>query len=552
LIFIVNHSRLFFQSKWRIALLFQAMAQLLYLQTHGAGMVFDFNGWILQYQSGSFSDIWHCFGYPGLHQIEHLLFFSIYKTFGLNPWAWTLLFSALHGLVAFLAYCFLKQLYTLCKVKDALILSFITAGLFLLSPMASETVVEKVTIHYFATVSAMLLCLIGWIKYHQSHKVSYLLVIACIFPIGLFGLELSYSYPLIHLILGIFLFHRNQRRMSIPSIAALTFPFLILGAFLILHKALIGTYIGHYGSDVHLRFDFKDILSNLMKYALSYLVFFRHWSFPLKTLLSEWLFSHAYLITSLLVLLMTLLFFRFRKTSDTVMILLWVTLAVLALAPVANLYFVLLSPYENDRYGYWASIFIYSGMVLMIWQVRPVFLRWFLLATFLVVNLMQTISTVITYRQSATLTYRLYDDFRWADKQVIALLDVDSYKGIRLFRTMSGAASSFTESLYLYNGIDMRRKMDVIYQMNYTSLSDGVSVTRIRDTEEVMYKVAYRQWGNWLWNNAQMNILDRQDLFSIRTSEDNLSYKILIHHPAEDIVFIYPNGTKWVELKLTE
>jgi hypothetical protein len=535
----------------RVFLLFQVLAQLLYIYTYGAGMIFDFNGWILHYKEGSFSDIWTCFGYPGLHQVEHLLFFSIYKLFGLNPWAWTILFAALHGLISFLAYRFLSLAYQFFEVREAALLAFTTALLFLISPIASETVVEKVTIHYFSSIGVMLLCLISWTKFHLYHEIRQLVYIGLLFPVALFGLEISYIYPLMHLVLGIFFLNKKGVRPDFKAIVSLIFPLFILAAFLLLHKLIIGSFIGHYGSEVHLKTDFKEIFSNLLKYALSYLMLFKYWNYPAKAMVVEWLYANAYLLTAAVLTIGSALVYCFKSVPATKLILLWITLSALALAPVANLYFVFLAPFENDRYGYWASIFIYAGLILVLWQFKHARLRNTVLAVFVGIQLCFTISNVLNYRASAVLSYSLYEDFRWPDKKVVMLMDVDSYKGIRLFRTLSGNAISFAESLYLFKGIDMRGKMDYVYQMNYTSLSDRVDVLPLDSADARVFRVKFGQWGNWLWENASPGIIDRAGIYTVNRSEDNLSYELKLQNVPDDMVFIYPRGNKWVALDLS-
>lgn len=55
----------------------------LYKNTYNAGLVFDFNGWALKYEQGSVIDALKCFGYPGLHQVEQVTFYTLYKLLGL-------------------------------------------------------------------------------------------------------------------------------------------------------------------------------------------------------------------------------------------------------------------------------------------------------------------------------------------------------------------------------------------------------------------------------------------------------------------------------------
>ena len=52
---------------------------LLYWKSSNYGLVTDYMGWLNKYRAGDWTDIIHCFNYPGLHQFFHLINYTIYK-----------------------------------------------------------------------------------------------------------------------------------------------------------------------------------------------------------------------------------------------------------------------------------------------------------------------------------------------------------------------------------------------------------------------------------------------------------------------------------------
>jgi hypothetical protein len=70
----------------------------------------------------------------------------------------------------------------------------------------------------------------------------------------------------------------------------------------------------------------------------------------------------------------------------------------------------------------------------------------------------------------------------------------------------------------------------------------------VDETDSSSFKISFGQWGNWLWENASPQVIDRTGIYDVKRSEDNLSYELLLLDIPEDMVFIYPVGMKWVEL----
>ena len=188
----------------RIQIAFIFTSLLLFLPTRRYGMVTDFVNWVSRYDNGTTSDLWICFGYPGLHQFFHLINYSFYSLFGTNEWAWYILMSSLHGINAYLVYRFSRTIIENIKSKVPPEIALLTGFLFLCMPYNVEAVVWKACLHYLITTGLILQSLRWTIKYFKSNKNRYLAYIFIAFTLALFSLELSFIVPLLSLTLLLF------------------------------------------------------------------------------------------------------------------------------------------------------------------------------------------------------------------------------------------------------------------------------------------------------------------------------------------------------------
>ena len=133
-----NIAQFLASNAWGLFLFYALLTVLFYRNTSLAGLVFDFNGWASVYEQQQFKDAFNSFAYPGLHQLEQIVFYTLYKLFKFNGVYWYLLFSLLHALSALLGYKLILSLFqfigeelSIRNVKVALLSSLF----FLLSPL---------------------------------------------------------------------------------------------------------------------------------------------------------------------------------------------------------------------------------------------------------------------------------------------------------------------------------------------------------------------------------------------------------------------------------
>ena len=223
------------------------------------------------------------------------------------------------------------------------------------------------------------------------------------------------------------------------------------------------------------------------------------------------------------------------------------------LAPVSNLYYVDLLPVENDRYGYLFSAFLFPSIVLLFCTLfsSKKYILYLIFGVYFCCSIFHKANTINWYNKSSKLTYGLYDSFKWNDKDVIILMDVDNFRGIKLFRTFGDMPVSFSESYYLKTGVDRRENIYSVFFMNFTSLNDRIYIKKI-DVNK--YEVGFKQWGNWIWYKnfakEQIETFAHEKFIKTKIREDNLAFEFEIIDLPSDFVIIYPEGEVWKELEL--
>lgn len=533
----------------QLLLVYIVLSLLIYFATDGAGMIFDFNGWTSHYINGSYRDVLNSFGYQGLHQMEQFAFFSIFKLVRFNTFAWYFIFAFLHGLVAWVSYLFIYKWLRYCSINKAYNIAILASFLFLISPFASDTVVSKVTIHYLMSNLFMYSALYFLIVFHEKEQYKHLIFVLFLFVLSLFSLEISYIFPLLYSIVWFSLFYfRKEFKISKKLIVPIVFPIIIFIGFLYLHKIMIGSVIGHYGTEVHLSFNFSEIFSTVVRYFASYTVFFDYWDFKYKTFASEILESYSVIFFILMLLIFTSITYTSVKNNkkECLIILIVFVLAVISLAPVSNLYYAYMFPIENDRYSYLMSLFFYVFIVLIFFEIKKVKLRNAIIIIFTLLNSYFLISNIIVFNKSSKLTWSLLNDFRWFEDEVIILMHPDNVAGAKMFSTLTDT-TAFSESLMLHTGIDRRANIKSIYEMNYVNLNDSVIVTKV---DNYNYKVQLAQWGNWYWKRMIGATSFENDWARADVVKKGMNYyNLQIKDTNTNFVFIYAAGDKWREVK---
>ena len=538
-----------------LAIFFVAV-HLLYFNTWQAGFVTDFTGLQERLDGAPFRDFLNCFGFPALHQVTNFFLFLFYKMFGINALPWYLVYTSLHVVNGWLGYRLVKKVFERGAGQTSIlsttfsIPAFIAALLFLLSPYNAETVIWKVCFNFLFCTSMMLSSLLFWIKYLERDKKQHLVFSVGFFLIALFTFELALALPL--MAITFFFFWKNLssgvgrlRRRPTPWAIA---PFFILSVFyFLLNKILLGGWVGHYGEGVHLNVDVRNIASNLLKYFSKNLLYWREWQHGLKQSFISFcdhpVTAYGFVIFGVTVLLIGVVFHKKLTQIIKKVGFAWL-LFFMALLPISNLYVVWLLHGENDRYGYFASLIFYMGLVAL-FQTFSKKMMLVLCATILFFSVFNLIKINNYWKKSAAIVHSLLDAFNWENNsEVYVLAFPENYKGIPMFKDFSRQDLALKSALNYLADKPTEGKFYQVAQFNMNTPMDGL--TEIVDTANII-KLEFREWGCWWWRHGLGVGSYKTDQYDFNTAPKGC--EITIKDVAADAVFIYSDGGKWRKVK---
>ena len=535
------------KNKHAYLLAFIGLSLLLLYPSYQYGIVTDFLNWIHRYQSGNFGDIINCFNYPGLHQFFHLINYSFYLLAGTNHFTWYVLFAMLHGLNAYLVFKLSTKLLNHFKTPTRHELTALIIGiLFLIYPYNLEAVIWKACLHYLIVTFLMLNGLLLTVRYFRSPRTKLLIYIHLLFVLSLFTLELSFSFPLITLAFIIFQkyglskerFWSNIRLLFIPQV-------LILAFYLLLTRLSLGSYIGHYGADQHLILSSDLILGNAWKYFCKNICFSHFWTFNLKSTLYNSLGTvivyGSMTLASLLILLVGL--FKWKNISSFIRLSgFQLVLFFIALSPIITLFFSWVLLFENDRYGYFASIFFLGSLVCLISGIKSAWIRYGLLISYSALCLFFFVKVVTYAHQAGHLEKQLVQNFNFEihEGEIFILGIPDNYQGLYLFRDYENQAAFLKKSLAFYEHKTPISKLIDVAQFNAMSPQDSI-VVLLKD--DGAFHVLFGQTRNWFWQKGiGLSSYETEDY---KVEKKKGYYQLNIKDKKPNQLFIYPQGGKW-------
>jgi hypothetical protein len=331
-------------------------------------------------------------------------------------------------------------------------------------------------------------------------------------------------------------------------LGALVLPlFGILALWLLVNKWFLGHWSGHYGDAVHLKFDIRAMFGTALKYMAKHLLFVRYWTGPYQAKVYGFLDKSAVVYAFLAVF--TLFFFVwtafYKKLSNTWQ---WAGLGLGlffgAILPVSNLFFYTELYSENDRYGYFASAFVWWPALLLLANL-PRWARWGIVVPIVGVSVYLLVRMTTIWGASERVYKGLVNDFRWFDApQVVLLATPDNYKGVLLFRHFNHN-STFSEVLWQRRGQRPQGTLIEGVQYNLGAPTDAVRVHT--DSTGLRHKISFPQDGNWFWSGGVGFTPYERPGYKVEKGEWDCTVVFDALDSAR--VVVYPVGDRWVEIK---
>ena len=514
-----------------------------YFPTWEYGMVSDFLGWMLKYKNGDWSDVISSFGYHGLHPFFHLINFSFWKIFGLSTFSWYLFFSILHGVNGYLVF---KIAYRISNhLQRPALLTAATAGLlFLLIPYQMEVVTWKACMHYLIAVCLFCIGFLNLFRWADSGRLIYVCFHHIAFFLGLMTLEIHLASPFIYAAYFLVFIHLGKVALSYKKyLTYIGLPHLVfLISYFGANVLLLGEVVGHYGAEQHLQFDPDLIFSNSWHYFIKYAGFMhffpdavQHWFYGAY---AKWWMILACIIAVPITI-------KVWKSGRPVSVTAVITLAAffMGLVPVITLWFNDLTLYENDRYGYFASIHftLFIAFTLSLIQKKR---RLVLTAIFLSINVI-FLGRMLTFGYEAgTICKNLLDDYKWEGEDVLFMAAPQNYNGLYMYGNYDAQSTSFKRSLELLREKEITGSMADVAHFNMKRITDRVDLSW---TDDQKIKAGIAQGGTWFWRKG-LGLKDTETNDFIIDLE-SWFYTLEMKDTATSYIYLTVKAGSWEALK---
>lgn len=516
---------------------------LVYLPTLHAKFVFDFINMVfdIKTHTGLFD-----FSKGILFDfVNRFVFKSWLHLFGFNVWAWHFLQCFLHSLNGILLYAFIGYLLRQFNYAQWRAISLLATLCFLLNPYHTEPLVWGGDLNYLLVANFILLNLLTFAFYLQSHQTRYLVIAQSAMVAGAFTHELGWFILPADVILALFLapslsfvFSKNNLKFWLVSLVVMT------GYFV--NKLLSGNLLGHYGSSVHLNFKLTEMVQAFCQYLIKILLLGGFLPFKYISRLYGCIGkpSVAYMLLAGLLLCAVILKPLIAKRPGLKVSVGLFMLFVLFVFPVINLYFPFWIKIQGDRYCYVTSAFLIAACIILLYNLKPAVAFLFSIA-YLAGSVYFLAFNIQSWHQAGCISQQLEKDYRWQKAPHVYILNLpDNYRGAYIYRSLQPsafAASFIKDTAAMPDGT----KITEVLAYNLNAQTDSVNVTRL---DSAQLQVTLSTWGGWWWRDTK-GATDYQDsLVAVHVDEYSHSYTVKFKQKQPGEVFLYCANGRWREV----
>jgi hypothetical protein len=525
-------------------LLFWLITCIVYRNAWGNQFIDDFlTGYVVFEERGwsSFKDS------LSLYYGKDLLCLGFYDIFGLNKWAWFLLFTGMHAMNALLGFLFFQKIFQRNNIDNHHFVALSGSLLFLFSPYQTENVIWGATVHYGASMLLLWSGFFLYAGYLENKRWWFLLLFYVVFAYSLLTLEFSLVFPGIYFLVFVFLWNNDFFIDTVKThFKKIALP---MGVIIVLYfaatKMIKGVFIGHYGSETHsvslLSFASAGTYLQYLAKLFGYIHFFKY---PVRENVYE-LLKNPFVVIVVYTAIVTLLILLHGKNRPKArMAGVLIVLIFICLLPVSNMYFMYLNEVENARLSYFASFF--AAMLLSVILSFPgKKIHILITITILLLNTFLLKSLVNRWAHANEIQYNALSTFRWENADRVFVLNQPCYyKGVYVFRNRT----RFIRALKFFKHQEMQNKLIEVAWANQKSLNDNITVEPLSNTE---IKVTLNEWGRWFWINNRGASDYSNEYYSAAFDEWNHSYTVTFKNKLgtnDVVIYFTPDG--WKEIAL--
>lgn len=255
----------------------------------------------------------------------------------------------------FVFYELLKQLQA--ELQLPLFWSEVIVSIVLLSPYNTEVLKWYSSQSYLFATFFILTSFYFYFNYKNSNKKVYLYLLSGSFFISILFKEIGLFFPISIFLIEVLAF---RKKINVQLLLVLC---LLLVVYFSIRALFLGNLVGGYGSEIHLDFSLKKILTVIAAYF------------------AKFFFLYRYEFGLCFMLLLNLLFLAILLIKKNKQILFYIatftSLFLVSLLPVINLEISFLDGIQSDRYGYLPGIFaaiVIGTTITFLFDKKSVFL----------------------------------------------------------------------------------------------------------------------------------------------------------------------------------
>jgi hypothetical protein len=548
--------RSFLDSKYfslKLYALFWLSLFVVYWQTHNAGFVTDFYGWMTNFDTLSFAEVINGTAYKtkGFYQLTHLLMYALTALFRMSGLPWYIVFVSLHALNLVFLYKIFTKIALKLRIENAEIISILGLLMYAASPYQAEVMVWRPSFHYLLGFGFMLSILLLFLKNLDEPKKKYWISALAIFFFSIFSIEYFLFTPFILLIFTLF-WYLNERKDVDYKDVFLRFvvaPLAMVGCYALMFKSVYGTWIPRTSQPSENGLLSLNSFATYGKYVVKHIFFIRYLEHKEKEAIFN--FFDGPSVSALVVTIVAaisvlgLIYFKKMSAKGRLMFLNFGLFSVL-LAPVLTSFFSILLLAENDRYGYLPSAFLMFGLAVALSYLPK---RIFYLSTggYILFSLFLLLKTNRMWYHSENIRHNLVENYRWWEGENILFLNVpDDIKGMCIYRA-GNDISGLAESVEASKQRKINAKTFDVAQYNMTTINDGVSVKRVSHDTVI---VTLNQWGNWWWRAGKGALNYENHLYKVQFDYNGCGncYRLILKDSTVKKTLIYQDGYQLKEL----
>ena len=525
----------------------------LYFPAARAGFVTDFTGWLDQVKNHPFWEYInrsnfhvHC-----LYQVTQFHTYIFYHLFGINAWAWHILFITLHAINCGLLFRLCSSMMEDAGVKAAKATAFAGVLLFCVSPYLSEVVIWEPSYHYLQGLLFILLILV-WVKeYFRSAKQKYIWSAALVYLVSTHTLEVFYITPWLVLTLALFYKYADTYEAGKVKKVLLFFfvPQLLMFCLrLVEFRMLYGEWVSRIGTEAALAGPLTG-LGKPAKYLFHLLFLGRFLEHDTRQAVYKFLDGTKSIVAfySIAALLGVSVLARFRKMSSrgrmAGLLFVWTFITLGLLLP---LWFGDLLLVMFDRYTYFTSAFLYMLVTVLAGFITLRYVRAGIIALYALVNLRFAIQVSRywgkAYRVDKGLLYNLPDP----GNRIIVLLNLpESMHGVPMIGSEQESEYKLMHNLLLPDKMIGNTVYDGL-SYNMLTPEDGAQAVMLNDST---VRVTLNQWGTWWWYEGKGGHSYENRDYKLNMIDGGHFYELTLHRPAREYLLLYQVGGEWKEVK---